>query len=327
MTADGRIDRHHRRTDLRHRSAHLVLAALLAMTATAVVTGAAGVAGATSPAPLGGHLPLQRAVAPEPSASPSGPSMTDPATTGDATTDDSTDAAAPPLRTRTADASLDAAAGLWAGASPRTGSDATTADTTTTTGAVGGASSESSAPSTSSPEVPPHTEVAPGTTSEITPDVAAHVGSRVALPASIEIPDVEVTSDLVPLGLDADRRLEVPGRPDVAGWYAGGPRPGEPGAAVIVGHVDWTDGPAVFWPIPHLEAGDPIVVTAVDGTTTEFVVDRVERWPKAEFPTDLVYRDADGPELRLVTCGGVFDDDVRSYRDNIIVFAHRGAPA
>lgn len=176
-------------------------------------------------------------------------------------------------------------------------------------------------------EAAPPPDVAPGTTADVTPGVAADVGPSVALPASIEIPDVEVTSDLVPLGLDAERRLEVPGSPDVAGWYAGGPRPGEDGAAVIVGHVDWTDGPAVFWPIPHLEAGDPVLVRTEDGTTVEFVVDRVERWPKAEFPTELVYREADGPELRLVTCGGVFDDDVGSYRDNIIVFAHGGSAA
>lgn len=50
-------------------------------------------------------------------------------------------------------------------------------------------------------------------------------------------------------------------------------------------------------------------------------MDRVERWPKDDFPTDAVYRNSRGPELRLVTCGGTFDSDARRYRDNVIVFA------
>lgn len=151
--------------------------------------------------------------------------------------------------------------------------------------------------------------------------------SSAPLPASIEIPAIDLHSDLVVLGLDDEDRLEVPGDPDLAGWYAGGPRPGEGGAAVVVGHVDWTDGPAVFWRLPELTPGDRVVVHGRDGTATAFVVDRLERWAKAEFPTDLVYRDGDGPELRLVTCGGPFDVDERSYRDNIIVFATLAPPA
>ncbi len=151
--------------------------------------------------------------------------------------------------------------------------------------------------------------------------------SPVSLPATVEVPAIGVHSDVVVLGLDDEDRLEVPGDPDVAGWYAGGPRPGEAGAAVVVGHVDWTNGPAVFGRLPELTPGDRVVVHGRDGTATTFVVDRLERWPKAEFPTDLVYHDADGPELRLVTCGGPFDDDERSYRDNIIVVATLAPPA
>ncbi len=153
------------------------------------------------------------------------------------------------------------------------------------------------------------------------PSLLDEPSPRVTLPVAIEIPDIDVRSALVALGVDDDRRLEVPADADQAGWYAGGPRPGEEGAAVVVGHFDWTDGPAVFWRLNQLQTGDPVHVTGLDGTTTDFIVDRVERWPKAEFPTDLVYQDADGAELRLITCGGSFNDEVGSYRDNVIVFA------
>lgn len=143
----------------------------------------------------------------------------------------------------------------------------------------------------------------------------------VALPNAVEIPRLDVQSTLVDLDLDDDRALQAPTDPDVAGWYMRGPRPGQPGPAVIAGHVDSYDGPAVFWRLAELEAGDRIVVHLTDGREVAFTVDEVGRWPKNDFPTNAVYRDADGPELRLITCGGTFDEDERSYRDNVIVFA------
>lgn len=145
--------------------------------------------------------------------------------------------------------------------------------------------------------------------------------SRAAAPTAVEIPGLGVHSELVELGLDDERRLEVPADPALAGWYEAGPRPGDHGAAVIVGHVDSTAGPGVFWRLHELRPGDRIVVHGEDGASLEFVVDRLEQWPKDEFPTERVYREADGAELRLVTCGGSFDDAIGRYRDNIIAFA------
>ena len=57
-----------------------------------------------------------------------------------------------------------------------------------------------------------------------------------------------------------------------------------------------------------------------DGTTVTFRVVRVSRMPKSSFPTDLVYLPTLQPSLQLVTCGGSFDHDARSYRDNVIVY-------
>jgi sortase (surface protein transpeptidase) len=155
-------------------------------------------------------------------------------------------------------------------------------------------------------------------------------GSHAALPEPIEqaarpetvaIPRIDVQAELIGLDLDTDRRLEVPTDPQVPGWFVRGPRPGEDGAAIVAGHVDSRRGPAIFWRIPELEPGDEVIVHREDGSEVVFVVDRVGRWPKDEFPTDEVYRRSAGPELRLITCGGIFDEEARSYRDNIIVFA------
>jgi hypothetical protein len=47
----------------------------------------------------------------------------------------------------------------------------------------------------------------------------------------------------------------------------------------------------------------------------------VHCYPKDDFPTDLVYSDINHAGLRIVTCGGAFDDTIGHYLDNIVVFA------
>jgi hypothetical protein len=128
------------------------------------------------------------------------------------------------------------------------------------------------------------------------------------------------------LGRARDGTVEVPRGPrkwDTAGWYAGpgGTRPGDPGSAVILGHVDSRSGPAVFYRLRELRPGDRVEVVQAGGSRASFTVDRVERYPKRRFPTDDVYYPTLTPRLRLVTCGGEFDRAAGSYRDNVIAFA------
>jgi sortase (surface protein transpeptidase) len=141
------------------------------------------------------------------------------------------------------------------------------------------------------------------------------------VPVRIEIPRIGVTSSLDRLGRAPDRTVEVPVRFQVAGWYELGTRPGDPGSAVILGHVDSKSGPAVFYRLRELRRGDEIRVRRADGSVLRFLVDRTEQTLKQRFPTDDVYYPTLAPELRLVTCGGSFDDHTGHYRSNIIVFA------
>ncbi|MDP9406384.1 MAG: class F sortase, partial [Actinomycetota bacterium] len=147
-------------------------------------------------------------------------------------------------------------------------------------------------------------------------------------PTRVTAPAIGLTADLVPLGLLADGTLEVPDDPHVPGWYTGGPAPGDPGPAVIAGHVDSQTGPAVFFRLPQLRRGDEVGVGQADGTEVLFRVDRVERHPKDRFPTAAVYGPVPAAELRLITCGGEFDRRSSHYVDNVVVFATRvGAAA
>ncbi len=141
-------------------------------------------------------------------------------------------------------------------------------------------------------------------------------------PATIRIPRLDVEASIIPLGLEEDGSIEVPENPEQAGWWLGGPEPGEMGPAVILGHVDsQEEGPAVFFHLRYMEVGDKIHIDRVDGSTITYVVESTERHDKDEFPTDAVYGPTEQPTLRLVTCGGDFDFDVRTYEENVIVFA------
>ena len=137
----------------------------------------------------------------------------------------------------------------------------------------------------------------------------------------IRIPAIGVDASLIPRGLNHDRTLDVPKDWGVAGWFEGGPFPGEPGPAVVVGHVDSTSGPAVFYRLRELHRGDVIVVWRKGGTRSRFRVESLRWFSKSAFPTQLVYQATATPALRLITCGGAFDDSTGHYVDNLVVFA------
>jgi len=141
-------------------------------------------------------------------------------------------------------------------------------------------------------------------------------------PVQVRVPALGVTSRVMELGLERDGSMEVPPGAYPVGWYDGSPTPGELGPAVLAGHVDWSGKPGAFFGLRELLPGDQVVVERGDGTVATFAVDRVEEHGKDDFPTDEVYGDLPYAGLRLITCGGSFNEDTGDYEDNVIVFAH-----
>jgi hypothetical protein len=157
------------------------------------------------------------------------------------------------------------------------------------------------------------------------PAVASFESSRthpaVAVPVRLRIPAAGVAASVQRLGRAADGTIQVPSRPMIAGWYAAGPRPGQRGPAVLLGHVDYGHRPAVFFRLAELRPGALVYVDRADGSTARFRVTGRLQVPKNRFPSRLVYHPGLAPELRLVTCGGSFDAATGNYRNNVIVFA------
>lgn len=183
---------------------------------------------------------------------------------------------------------------------------------------------------TSSAPVPP-TSTPPTSASPTTPapepigPVDAAKTLAPSQPTAIRIPAINVSSPLLTVGLNPDGSMEVPrgSNWDKAAWYKYSPTPGELGPSVIIGHIDSAArGPSVFYDLDKLQPGDKVAVTREDGTVAIFVIDRVRMFPKNDFPTKLVYGDTNRAELRLITCGGSFNDAINSYRSNIVAFGH-----
>jgi sortase (surface protein transpeptidase) len=162
-------------------------------------------------------------------------------------------------------------------------------------------------------------------TSAATPDGGdrPRVEREAPAPKLLRAPSIELDAPVIALGKNSDGTLEVPEDYDETGWWTGGPEPGEPGPAVIVGHVDSRAGAAVFARLGELAPGEHVEVVRKDGSSVRYVVRRTERHPKDAFPTERVYGSTKQSTLRLITCSGEFDGGTGHYVDNTIVFADR----
>ncbi|GGX51727.1 class F sortase [Streptomyces minutiscleroticus] len=141
-------------------------------------------------------------------------------------------------------------------------------------------------------------------------------------PDRIRIPSIGVDAPLTGLRLTPQGSLDAPpaDRPRLAGWYEAGTSPGERGTAIVAGHVDNADGPAVFYRLGAVERGATIEVDRRDGTVAVFAVHAVEVYDRRHFPDGKVYGAAPRPELRVITCGGGYAKGI-GYRGNVVVFA------
>ena len=151
------------------------------------------------------------------------------------------------------------------------------------------------------------------------PARVATLATARSTPLDLTIPAISLTTSLSTLGLNADGTVQVPTDVQQPGWYRLGPTPGEIGSAVILGHVDSSAGPGVFFKLPTLVAGDVIDVGLADGVTAQFKVTSVVTYLKANFPDQAVYTSDGHSAMQLVTCGGTFDTATGHYLSNIVV--------
>ncbi|GAA1889716.1 class F sortase [Asanoa iriomotensis] len=140
-------------------------------------------------------------------------------------------------------------------------------------------------------------------------------------PTRLVVPRLRIDTALSPLGLQPNGTMEVPGDASTVGWFTKAPTPGALGPAVLAGHVNWRGRDGAFADLHTLKRGDTVTVTRADSSVATFSVTTVARYAKDQFPTQQVYGPVNHAGLRLITCGGDFDEKSRHYRDNIVVYA------
>lgn len=144
-------------------------------------------------------------------------------------------------------------------------------------------------------------------------------------PSRLVIPALGVNAEVEPVADDAQGHMAAPSRPERVGWYRPGAIPGDSGNAVLDGHLDWTNGPAVFWRLANLKNGDQVIVVRQDGTHVRFVVDSSVVFPFDARPQGLFTR-VGPPSIALVTCSGPWDRQRITYVDRLVVHASLALP-
>lgn len=152
-------------------------------------------------------------------------------------------------------------------------------------------------------------------------DIGVLAPSDVAAPVTVEIPSLGILGPVLPAGVNAENQLDVP--PDALSlvWYRHGPSPGGAGSAVIAGHLNWKGVTGIFSDLALLPVGEVVTVTYDDGSRRDFAVTTVQLVPKPAVSVDGTFARRGDGVLRLVTCGGEFDDAVSSYKSNVIATA------
>ncbi len=126
---------------------------------------------------------------------------------------------------------------------------------------------------------------------------------------------------VIDVGVEENGDMEIPPADEV-GWYGFGPTPGDVGSSVLAAHIAFDGQDGVFVNLDKLELGSIITVSYDDGTTADFEAVSKEQYEKEQLPRDSIFaRDGD-PQLVLITCGGDFNRQVRSYEDNVVIYAN-----
>ncbi|MDT0278178.1 class F sortase [Blastococcus goldschmidtiae] len=162
----------------------------------------------------------------------------------------------------------------------------------------------------------------PATPSVTTRDAAPSAIPSAPAPVRISVPSQGVDARVDAVGIAADGQMELPEDVSRVGWYRLGPAPGAEGSAVLAGHVDDREQrPGALFPLDDAAVGDEITVPDAAGTATRWRVVSRQLITEQVLPLERIFARDGAPRLTVITCGGPFLPEFRSYRDNVVVVA------
>ncbi|MGP4075493.1 class F sortase [Halobacillus sp. K22] len=150
--------------------------------------------------------------------------------------------------------------------------------------------------------------------------VAPTDGAKGIVPVRLTIPSIDVDAPVAPQGYTEQGGMAVPNSVTEVGWFEPGTKPGAVGNSVIAGHVDGRNGPAIFYDLKDLEAGDSIYVEGKDGEKLTYTVQKVVAHPLDESPIRELFGPTNEKALNLITCTGAYDDEAQEYTERLAVY-------
>ncbi len=161
-------------------------------------------------------------------------------------------------------------------------------------------------------------------TSKITVFYEQAQASSAEFPIRIQIPKIKVDAAIEYVGITKDGAIGVPRGPVNAAWFKEGPRPGDPGSAIIDGHAGWKNGiPAVFDNLFKLKKGDKIYIKDKKGATIVFVVRKIKKYYPKAYASDLFVSSDGVSHLNLITCTGIWNVKEKTHSQRLVVFADK----
>lgn len=141
-------------------------------------------------------------------------------------------------------------------------------------------------------------------------------------PVRLTIPKIHVDADIEHIGLTAQGAVGAPEGAKEVSWFDRGPRPGQPGSALISGHYGiWKNGTnSVFNLLPTLKASDIIYVEDENGITRSFKVTQTRIYRKDDSVPELFETSGD-VRLNLISCYGKYLPAEQTYSQRFVVFA------
>jgi sortase (surface protein transpeptidase) len=142
------------------------------------------------------------------------------------------------------------------------------------------------------------------------------------MPQTLRIPKISLQATVESVGLDTERKMDVPKNSDDVGWYDLQNKPGEAGNAVIDGHLDKESGaPAAFWNLHKLDVGDKIIVTDANGNNLTFSVIRKATYNYDTFPISEVFGPSSKKLLNLISCAGDWNKAAHNYSERTVIYS------
>ncbi|HEU5321879.1 MAG TPA: class F sortase [Methylomirabilota bacterium] len=142
------------------------------------------------------------------------------------------------------------------------------------------------------------------------------------------IPKVNIDAPLTYKVVGGDGRMPNPNGPtdvayyDFGQWPGLGGLPGKGGNVVLAGHVDYINyGPAVFWDLHTLAAGDRVQIVMADGSVIEYEIIFNKQIEVGDADWTAIVAATSPESVTLITCGGEFE--AGHYTNRQIVWGRR----